>query len=122
MTTIQHASMLRFAAAVVSLALVGSISAGPAAAAVEPHGTLSAFRSEAELAAYLKKLHRAQPAQPAMSADAEAMPPPPPPPPAPGAMAATAGRTASITNNQEQGVDEGDIIKNYGDNLVILRR
>jgi hypothetical protein len=28
----------------------------------------------------------------------------------------------TITNNQEKGVDEGDIVKNVGDHLVILRR
>ena len=47
-------------------------------------------------------------------------PSPPPPPPPPGAAAAPAA--VSITNNQIQGVDEGDIVKLRGETLVILRR
>jgi hypothetical protein len=32
------------------------------------------------------------------------------------------GATDSITNNQVEGVDEGDIVKTHGEHLVILRR
>ncbi len=41
------------------------------------------------------------------------------PPPPPGARV---GQPDSITNNQVEGVDEGDIVKTHGDHLVILRR
>jgi hypothetical protein len=36
--------------------------------------------------------------------------------------APAADATASITNNQEQGVDEGDIVKVRGNDLIVLRR
>jgi uncharacterized secreted protein with C-terminal beta-propeller domain len=38
------------------------------------------------------------------------------------AGAAKNDNNETITNNQEKGVDEGDIVKNVGDHLVILRR
>lgn len=41
------------------------------------------------------------------------------PPPPPGTRV---GQPDSITNNQVEGVDEGDIVKTHGDHLVILRR
>ncbi|TAK19989.1 MAG: hypothetical protein EPO40_32325 [Myxococcaceae bacterium] len=50
------------------------------------------------------------------------------PSPAPAARApsggpgARVGATDSITNNQVEGVDEGDIVKTHGEHLVILRR
>ncbi|MAK63597.1 MAG: hypothetical protein CMF75_02470 [Maricaulis sp.] len=59
-------------------------------------------------------------------------PPPPPPPPLPGAvddevLTVTASRISSpanesITNTQVVGVDEGGIVKNAGDYLIVLRR
>jgi hypothetical protein len=42
-------------------------------------------------------------------------------PSAPGARVG-AGAADSITNNQVEGVDEGDIVKTHGEHLVILRR
>ncbi len=82
------------------------------------HATLIAFRSEAQLAYYLKhRLHRPLPP-----------PSPPPPPPAQASdmasVVVTAEKAAApgITNNQVSGVDEGDIVKQHGDALVILRR
>ncbi|MEI9992829.1 MAG: beta-propeller domain-containing protein [Rhizomicrobium sp.] len=83
--------------------------------AAQAAGALTAFSSEAQLQGYLKRLKRPLPPPP----------PPPPAPPAPGSaiesvMVATA--PGSITNNQETGVDEGDIVKQHGDTLVILRR
>ena len=77
--------------------------------------TLTAFSSDADLRRYLTHLPRRYP-------------PPPAPPPAPSALGAvesvavTGGRSNSITNNQEAGVDEGDIVKLHGDTLVVLRR
>lgn len=40
----------------------------------------------------------------------------------PAADAASSGNNAEITNNQESGVDEGGLVKNYKDLLIILRR
>ncbi|HXC54055.1 MAG TPA: beta-propeller domain-containing protein [Rhizomicrobium sp.] len=89
-----------------------------AAASAAAASSLTAFHSEAELRAFLKHLpQRAYP------------PPPAPPPPAmaadnavAGAVSVTAQRAAGITNNQEANVDEGDIVKQHGNALVILRR
>jgi hypothetical protein len=118
----------------------GTGSAQPAAkGANKPRGSLAAFRSDAELRAYLRRLKRQEEAEPPVPVPVmpEPMyaPPPPPPPsagapaPSPMAVAATpvaalpAGKAAaSITNNQESNVDEGDIVKMRGDTLVILRR
>jgi len=44
------------------------------------------------------------------------------PSPPGGAPATRVGGEDSITNNQVEGVDEGDIVKAHGDHLVILRR
>ncbi|HYD36363.1 MAG TPA: beta-propeller domain-containing protein [Allosphingosinicella sp.] len=98
-----------------------------AAAPSRPGGGLTAFRSDAELRAYLRRIKREEEPEPAF------VPPPAPPPvasaPAPmvgervGVLASEpAALPASITNNQEASVDEGDIVKVSGDHLVILRR
>jgi hypothetical protein len=115
--------------------------AGPDATAVpsRPGGGLTAFRSDAELRAYLRRLKRQQQeAEPAFVPMPS--PPAPPPPPSAGApvsvissqevkLQGTArtenlinGLPQSITNNQEANVDEGDIVKVSGEHLVILRR
>jgi Beta propeller domain len=110
----------------------------PSAAASRPRRGLTPFRSDAELKAYLRRLKRQQDAIPPAIAYApppvmeSPMPPPPPPPaegapaPAPAPIVTTSARAAdapaSITNNQEASVDEGDIVKVRGDTLVILRR
>ena len=80
--------------------------------------TLVAFKSDAELAAFLRRLIPktsprpiAEPA-PALMADATQG----------GAETTSRASAQSITNNQEAGVDEGDIVKLKGDVLVILRR
>lgn len=96
------------------------------ASAAAPHATLVAFKSDADLKAFLKKHRRSPPMM-----DAEMAPPAPPPPPAQAqagmasadtVTAAKAAEPGSITNTQEAGVDEGDIVKAHGDTLVILRR
>ncbi|HYJ82881.1 MAG TPA: beta-propeller domain-containing protein [Allosphingosinicella sp.] len=105
-----------------------------------PGGGLTAFRSDIELRAYLRRLKRQQEREEPAALAYEPMPPPPPPPPPPsaGAPATSPGYVASglgenvnnlpgvlagsITNNQEAAVDEGDIVKLSGDTLVILRR
>ncbi len=71
---------------------------------------LDQFASAADFDAYIEALRPLQPARRAIAfgtASAES---------APGAAA------ESITNNQEEGVDEGGIVKAYGDFLVVLRR
>ena len=137
-------------AAGLALAATGAAVAQPAdpsasaAAPSRPGGGLTAFRSDAELRAYLRRIKRQQePPAPAFVPM-----PSPPPPPAAGAPVsvlsnqevklqgtartedvinslpqsfAAAGQP-SITNNQEASVDEGDIVKLSGDHLVILRR
>jgi hypothetical protein len=86
---------------------------------------LVAFRSDDELRQFLTRAAQRQAHRGGGygSSDSAMMPAP--------AMAQSAaapgqGRAASgassITNNQEAGVDEGDIVKTHGDMLVILRR
>lgn len=107
-------------------------------AASPPHHALAPFRSEAELARTLdawKARHerearrRQRTAQ--LAPPMEATMPLPSPVAAPKALpqanlvaAADSASAApeSITNNQVQGVDEGDIVKRAGDYLVVLRR
>lgn len=88
-----------------------------------PPRTMQAFRSEAELASYLKELAEKQKSalrdQNASTSFFYA--------PAPAAKMALAGapgadKEESITNLQHAGVDEGGIVKVHGNHLVILRR
>ena len=85
-----------------------------------PEKTLQPFRSDQEFREYVK---RARPAPQRSSYQADGVVPSPAPPPAM-ASAESAAPTAgeSITNTQEAGVDEGGIVKTFGDYLVILRR
>ena len=99
-----------------------------------PAASLAPFRSEAELARMLdawQARHQREPARRHRAVYGA----PPPAPPAPSAAApqmafaesvqVTGSRLAdaeSITNNQVQGVDEGDIVKRAGDHLIVLRR
>ncbi len=116
----------RLAASVLSLTCA-SLLAMPPAGAQGKH--LRAFASDAELAAQLAKWKKALPPEHYRAMEFDAMPmAAPAPPPAPAAAmaapakAAAASGTASITNVQTQGVDEGDIVKSHGDFLVVLRR
>jgi hypothetical protein len=101
----------------------------------KPRGGLTAFRSDAELRTYLRRLKR----QENLAYEPVPMPvmeaPPSPPPPSAGAPSqgfaaapvatkvnALPQSAAGITNNQEANVDEGDIVKVRGDTLVVLRR
>jgi hypothetical protein len=84
---------------------------------------MRAFRSEAELAAYLRELGERQKREQARRAaddtqqtslgfaKSEA-----------NAPAASPAEAESITNTQHAGVDEGGIVKLHGDHLVVLRR
>ncbi|HYW14560.1 MAG TPA: beta-propeller domain-containing protein [Allosphingosinicella sp.] len=114
----------------------------PAAAPSKPSGSLTAFRSDSELRAFLRRLKRQEDANPpipvpVMMETPPPAPPPPSPPPPPGAAVPAPVTTVSgeeffqtaqskaadgITNNQEANVDEGGIVKMRGDTLVILRR
>ena len=90
-----------------------------------PHKTLVPFRSDEAFRNFVK---RARPPQQRRAYETNGgpvpVPSPAPPPPAMAAPADSAASTSgeSITNTQEAGVDEGGIVKTYGDFLVILRR
>jgi beta propeller domain-containing protein len=83
--------------------------------------TMRAFRSEQELARYLRELgekqrrknrHNVGAGIATIATDAAAEP-----------MSVTrVSKDESITNTQEAGVDEGGIVKMHGDHLVVLRR
>ena len=121
---------LQVGAALLLLALVfgfshlsgtGAILAAPAAPAADGKG-LTAFRSDAELSAFLRRLRKRQPEPPAAMADmAFSAPAEMSAAQAPAAESASNG-LPGITNVQEAGVDEGGIVKVHRDNLVILRR
>jgi len=95
-------------------------------AAPRASGSLTAFRSDAELRRFLRRLRVVE------SMVAVPMPSPSAPPAAAdgfaseGAVAVTGSRISApspgITNNQEADVDEGGIVKVRGDILIILRR
>lgn len=110
---------------------------------LQPRQSLTAFKSDAELRAWLKR-HAPRPA-PRYEAYAQAMEVPASPnvampsvamaaPPPPADMAAKESVAADaagasnlsnatgITNTQHAGVDEGGIVKVAGDHLLILRR
>jgi hypothetical protein len=116
--------------AVLVLACFGFVIA-PAVAlpAPAPPKALKAFKSDDELKHYLKRIARSLAAAKAKQAYPDALPPPPSPvnavaaAPSSETVSVTGARASdSITNNQEQGVDEGDIVKASGDLLIVLRR
>jgi len=121
--------------------LVAGFSATEAVAASSPKGTLTAFKTDAELKAYLKRLFAEQRSRGGNVMADMAVPAPPPAPTAsapsiaqPMAAAKSSAEavvvtgsarsddTAGITNTQVQGVDEGDIVKRRGDLLIVLHR
>ncbi|MET1113308.1 MAG: beta-propeller domain-containing protein [Allosphingosinicella sp.] len=126
--------------AALSLATIAPLAAQPRTDAAarkapsRPRGALTAFSSDAELRSYLRRLRRQEALEPPPPVEAPPQPSPPPPPmagaPSQGYVSAPAAAkvsplpqsAASITNNQEANVDEGDIVKMRGDTLVILRR
>ena len=85
-----------------------------------PRAGLASFRSDDELRAFLRRATARRERNYESMADGAG----PPPPVAMAAPTATARSAApsGITNNQEAGVDEGGIVKNWRDMLVILRR
>src|SRR5690349_13293239 len=79
--------------------------------------TMHAFRSEQELASYLKQLADKQERRAraeALASKAAA--------PSPAMSVAGAVSADSVTNVQHAGVDEGGIVKVHGNHLVMLRR
>jgi hypothetical protein len=133
------AGRIRFrvtAMALLGAAAMQGLAAAPCAAQSKAaersnSGGLVAFKSDAELAAFLRRLMKdAPPPVPPMPPPPPPPPPSPPPPPPPGSAPAAAAAPSApgapaapdITNNQIQGVDEGGIVKVAGDMLVVLRR
>jgi hypothetical protein len=85
--------------------------------------TLRAFSSEQEMLAYFKQLaERARRAQRRAYAGFGATAEMSAPAPAMSIATKTEAAADQITNVQHAGVDEGDIVKLHGDQLVILRR
>lgn len=111
--------MKRALLATVLLMLAGQVLAADQRAQVSG---MRVFASQAELIAFIKN-------QGAAARGQQFAQPLPPPPAAKGdstvmELTVTAMKAAPsvITNNQEAGVDEGDIVKAQGDYLVVLRR
>jgi len=103
-----------------ALACLAALATPVAAQRTEQPG-LTAFSSDAAMRDFLRAIVAEQQEEWRRNPPPPPPPPaPPPPPPPPGAAAAPA--SVSITNNQIQGVDEGDIVKLRGETLVILRR
>lgn len=114
--------MKRIMAALAAAAFLCTAGVPPARS--ESGKTLIPFESEEAFRDYLKKV---KPPQPQRSMDYDGvvpLPSPPPPPPAAAAPTSAEATTAgeSVTNTQEAGVDEGGIVKTFGDYLVVLRR
>ena len=104
----------------VSVVLIASLAPATAQPRNAPSATLSPFKSDADLIAFLKRQRRAERARVAASPPSPAAAPADAAAPAAPAQEAAAGE--SITNTQEAGVDEGGIVKMHGDTLVVLRR
>lgn len=77
-------------------------------------GALEPFGTEEDLVAYLETLPAGSHGVPGGEGEAASD--------TAGVAAAPAPTNESITNVQEQGVDEGDIVKNVGDSLLVLRQ
>ena len=86
---------------------------------------MRAFKSDAELAAYLRQIAERQRRGRQAAAKNESFDAAAPAPSTAGSVAGLAKNAAeaeSITNVQHAGVDEGGIVKLHGDHLVVLRR
>lgn len=116
--------VVRSSIAALLLALVAVLGIGWIAAAGQVGASrlegpgLTAFGSERQLRAYLHRFKNERRAGTVMYD----MAPPMVAEPAPAPLMAEKASEPGITNNQEAGVDEGDIVKAHGDLLVILRR
>ncbi len=99
-------------------------SSDPASLGPEPKepGGIHGFGSEAELETYLAAAKSRQQAAAGSSKCKESAPAMSAGAPAPEADGAGSTANENVTNNQEAGVDEGGIVKNVGDHLVVLRQ
>ena len=113
-----------FALAVAIAAITMASPATGWATPTPPKKTLTAFASEEELAAVLKRwAEEVRRRRAERRTDVQAMAAAPASPaPALAAKEAGAAMADSVTNVQHAGVDEGGIVKVHGDHLVILRR
>ncbi len=84
-------------------------------------GKLVKFASQAELNAYIEKVSEASKSSDASDGDSGEGDVMASAPEASSAEDSSSGDNAEITNNQEAGVDEGGIVKNYKDLLIVLR-
>lgn len=112
------------AMAIAAAAITAALPAAGAAQSTAPHKTLTAFASEAELAALLGAwIEEAKRRRDAHGRRVEAQAGfPGPAAPAAVAKEAEARMADALTNVQHTGVDEGGIVKAHGDHLVVLRR
>ncbi len=119
MSDMRHRAWVN-AALVAGFVVFGTLSAATLAPGKSaPAGaTLTAFKSDDELRQFLKKHVSSRRAV----MDVAAAPPAPPMAAAQSTVTETAAKAGGITNNQEAGVDEGDIVKMHGSTMVILRR
>src|SRR5262249_40845774 len=99
------------------VSLEGANVAAPAAKNAAPKKTMRAFRSEQELAAYFKELAEKQRESARASYGGYKLEAP-----ATASKAAGLANEDSVTNVQHAGVDEGGIVKEHGNHLVVLRR
>ena len=115
---------MRSATAVIRVLAIGMILVGPSKLVQGAPDDDGSFGSDQDFQNYLKKKKKPRPPRRATMEFDEAAPAEPAPAPAaePAAPSAPAAGSESITNNQHAGVDEGGIVKTYGDFLVILRR
>jgi Beta propeller domain len=85
-----------------------------------PSQTMRAFRSEQELASYLRELAERQKRERSLGLLANSLAPPAAK--SEFALDGKADEQESVTNVQHAGVDEGGIVKVHGNHLVVLRR
>jgi hypothetical protein len=116
---VDRSSIAALVLAVVAILGIGWIATAGEVGAQRPQGAgLAAFGSERALRAYLHRFRNERRARAVMYD----MAPPAMTVAEPAPVMANQPRQPGITNNQEAGVDEGDIVKAHGDLLVILRR
>ena len=125
-------AIARFGLLVAAAALAGCQSAGEsevASSSITEDIGLTAFEDQESFDAFVARMQELQQTERVTTVDASEEivvtgAAAAPPPPAPAAMAApqAADSGEQITNTQEAGVDEGAIVKDAGDYLVILRR
>jgi hypothetical protein len=111
-------------AIIVLAAIFGGRESSSAAQGVSENSgtTLTAFRTDRELREFLRRFIPASRPEPNYNILFEAMPMAAPPPPDTAAPAFADASSPSITNTQEANVDEGGIVKMYGEDIVVILR